>query len=364
MRIAFDFQTFVMQRHGGISRYFVRLAEELAKDGEEPRIFAPLHANEYLRAIPGRLVSGFGIGGWPPKLNRLVAGYNFAVAKTGMRRWKPDVVHETYYHPRRTSSAGTPVVVTVYDMIQEVFGFEGDPAADYKREAVHRADHVICISHSTKRDLLRILNVPEEKVSVIHLAFEKLAGPAGAGAPLSSGKPYLLYVGQRSGYKNFDGLLRAVAASGDLKEHCDVVAFGGGGFSAEEQDRIAKLGFREGQVRQLGGSDAVLGALYDRALAFVYPSLYEGFGLPPLEAMAHDCPVVSSNTSSMPEVIGDAGEFFDPSSVEAMTAALENVASSSERRVRLIELGRERLKHFSWARCAAETREVYRALKG
>ncbi|NVZ67381.1 glycosyltransferase, partial [Pseudomonas gingeri] len=107
-----------------------------------------------------------------------------------------------------------------------------------------------------------------------------------------SSRPYLLYVRSRSGYKNFCGLLQAVATSNCLKSDFDIVAFGGGGFSRSEQELIEKLGFSPEQVSQTGGDDAVLADLYDGARAFVYPSLYEGIGLPPLEAMAHSCPVV------------------------------------------------------------------------
>jgi len=250
-------------------------------------------------------------------------------------------------------------------MIQERFPAEfqaGNPISRLKRIAVSRADHIICISYSTKNDLCELFNVPEDRVSVVHLGFDKFERE---GDECYSGRicrPYLLYVGDRSGYKNFLSLLKAVASQAVLQNCFDVVAFGGGALSSVEKSLIRDLGFRADAVRQIGGDDSVLGALYSGATAFVYPSLYEGFGLPPLEAMAHDCPVVTSNASSMPEVVGPAGEYFNPADIDALAEAINTVVFDSIRRDELILAGRERLGLFSWSRCAEETRDIYRAV--
>jgi glycosyltransferase involved in cell wall biosynthesis len=169
-------------------------------------------------------------------------------------------------------------------------------------------------------------------------------------------------VGSRNGHKNFIKLLSSFASSEKLRSDFDLIAFGGGGFNVNETKLIGELGFRTGQVRQMGGDDSMLAMFYRQATAFVYPSFYEGFGLPPLEAMAQGCPVISSNSSSMPEVIGDAGEYFDPNSIEDMAAAIERVAYSKSRRDNLIELGKARLGVFSWNKCATETLRIYKHL--
>ena len=114
-----------------------------------------------------------------------------------------------------------------------------------------------------------------------------------------------------------------------------------------------------GLVRQVGGEDSVLASLYQEAIAFVYPSLYEGFGIPPLEAMACQCPVISSNTSSIPEVVGEAGEYFDPKVIESIMLAIENVVFSPNCIKDLKAKGLERIKDFSWQKCAQETLKVY-----
>ncbi len=289
---------------------------------------------------------------------------NRIVAKHLIEKWGPDIVHETYYSRTSCAPRNTPKVLTVYDMIHERYpqwGSRWDQSAILKRVAVDRADHVICISESTRNDLLEMYDVDPKKVSVVHLGTECPTGRASK--DVTSGvRPYLLYVGARQGHKNFTGFLQAFASSRRLRMDFDVVAFGGSGFTPAELQELARLGLDSSQVRQVSGGDDLLNQLYVSASAFVYPSLYEGFGLPPLEAMGHRCPVVSSNTSSMPEVIGDAGEYFDPTSVHDMAEAIERVVYSPSRIEDLVSKGLERQAKFTWERCAGQTLDIYHQL--
>jgi glycosyltransferase involved in cell wall biosynthesis len=221
-----------------------------------------------------------------------------------------------------------------------------------------RADHVLCISENTRRDLIEILHVPEAKVSVTYLSAD--LDPPTQSVP-SDGAPYFLYVGDRGGYKNFLGLVAAVGASVQLRD-VRIVCFGSDPLTAAEWQAIDRVGIARERIAHCSGSDAELARKYSGALAFVYPSMYEGFGLPPLEAMACDCPVACSRTSSIPEVVGDAGEYFDPADLDSMRQALENIAGSAELRQRLRLRGREQRRRFSWDRCAAETLALYRRL--
>ena len=123
-----------------------------------------------------------------------------------------------------------------------------------------------------------------------------------------------------------------------------------------------KLKLDSGQVRQFGGSDQLLTRLYEHASALIYPSLYEGFGIPPLEAMSHNCPVICGKTSSIPEVVGDAGAYFDSEDIHSIRSTIEEVVGSESHRRALIEKGQARLNCFSWDRCAAETLKVYKQL--
>jgi len=366
MKIAVDQQIFALQAHGGVSRYFTRLAQGLIDLGQEVGVFAPLYQNSYLPSLPKEIVHGRHIQRYPFKMAKIFLKFNQYISLVQIARWKPDLVHETYYSRVGTASVGCPTVITVYDMIHELFPNDflvRDNTATIKRIAVDRADHVICISENTKMDLMRLYGTPACKISVVHLGFDQFA-PRTVKQQLTTlvDRPFLLYVGARGGYKNFIGFLRAVAFSKKLLSDFDIVAFGGSKFSAKELNEMSSLGFRENQIRHQSGSDDVLGRFYSSAKAFVYPSLYEGFGIPPLEAMAHHCPVICSNTSSMPEVIGKAGEFFDPTDTDDMRRAIEDVVYSASRVNQLRRFGEERLTIFSWDKCARETFDIYRSL--
>jgi glycosyltransferase involved in cell wall biosynthesis len=367
MRIAFDDQVFCMVPHGGVARYFVRLAEQLIAREQKVGIFAPLHRNRYAEALPSGVVHGWALRRYPPKCDRLLMmPLNHVFARLAISHWRPNVVHETYYSRWGSAPRSCPSVITVYDMTSELFS-DGvrtrDNISKLKRMAIDRADHVICISENTRRDLMELFGTNDRKISVVHLGFDRFLSNSEANEKLpAQAKPYLLYVGSRAGYKNYSGFVRAVASSKRLKMDFDILAFGGGRFSSSEIALLAELGFQPDQVKQVAGDDKILGHLYDQAAAFVYPSLYEGFGLPPLEAMAHQCAVISSNTSSMPEVIGEAAEFFDPKSIDDMASAIARVVYSSSRIQDLVERGRKRLDLFSWERCADRTLDIYRSM--
>jgi glycosyltransferase involved in cell wall biosynthesis len=366
MRIAFDYQIFALQTFGGVSRYFTRIAQNLLEERQQVEIFSPVYRNVYLSDLPREIVNGRYVARNPPKTARLLNAYNQCRSRFQIARWKPDVVHETYYSKYSSSPRASPTVITVYDMIHELFPNdfpEIDNNTAIKRIAIDRADHVICISENTKADLMRLYGTPPSKLSVVHLGFDRFIDRDNSQAfEAYSGKPFLLYVGQRGGYKNFAGLLRSVASSSQLLSNFDIVAFGGGGFSGDELALIHSLGYAANQVKQQSGNDNQLGRLYSSAVAFIYPSLYEGFGIPPLEAMAHHCPVISSNTSSMPEVIGTAGGYFDPADVDDMRRAIEDVVYSDDRVDELRRAGTERITKFSWNKCTRETLDIYRYL--
>jgi glycosyltransferase involved in cell wall biosynthesis len=142
----------------------------------------------------------------------------------------------------------------------------------------------------------------------------------------------------------------------------DLVVVGGEEFSSEEHDLMSKLHLRNDQVQQIQANQNLLDTLYSKALALVYPSLYEGFGLPPLEAMARGCPVVCSNAGPMREINGDAVEYFDPTNLEEMSASIEAVVYSQERSNKLRGLGFQRAALYSWEKCALQTLDVYQQL--
>jgi len=360
LRVLFDSQIFCAQQFGGISRYFTSIAREMWQHQLVTAcVVAPWHVNEYAEHLPSGLLRGRRVALRYRPLARATSLLAGAVANVVKH---PDIVHHTYYYPAPPVRRNTKRVLTVYDMTHErepsTFSVR-DPIARWKAAAVASADHIICISHHTRRDLIELLGVAEHKISVTHLGYDELTPyPPADASTAALERPYLLFVGARGGYKNFHALLNAYARSPWLRAHFDLLCFGGGPFTSAEADQIVALGVAA-SVRQTGGADAALAHGYQNAAMFVYPSRYEGFGIPPLEAMSLGCPVASSNATSLPEVVGDAAALFDPTDVDAMRETLEATLGSADALARLVVSGRQRSASFSWARCARETEAVY-----
>lgn len=363
LRVVFDHSVFSLQTRGGITRYFCELVHHLQQRPDVvPLIIAPLYVSQPLRN-PGNLpVTGF----YLPKItgtHRLRLWANDFLSPRLIKRFSPDILHATYYSLQRKIPGNVTYIVTVFDMIHERFADlmppgEADIAAR-KRESVRRADHVICISEQTRQDVVELLSVPVEKTSVIYLGCS-FPGQTTCSHPAIIREPYLLFIGERGGPKNFKRLLESYGKSSFLSQEVALVCFGGKPFARDELQQQQDLGLAEGKVIWTSGSDDKLKNLYSHANALVYPSLYEGFGLPILEAMACGCPVLCSNVSSMPEVAGQAAVFFDPLQIDSMMAAMEKVVQSAEKKNSLIRAGRNQATRFSWQRCADETVEVYK----
>lgn len=395
-KLVYDYQVFLWQPYGGISRYIYEIATRMtAFQDFDVKIYALAYVNNYLKqCLPG-LVFGTPIHDIPrsPLAIRLIRRAYAEAFKLLMTLHQPDVVHETFFYAKRLVPKRTKVVITVHDMIHEKFqhrfpqmyqDWGGDKGRRLKAECLQKADHIICVSESAKQDVIEMLGISSDRLSVVYNGGSMLkaspatASPAADPAPLQIPTsasippippsipklptPFLLFVGQRQWYKNFQGLLQVFSQSPKLLQAFQIVCFGGKPFSAEERQWMADLHIPESKVIRITGDDDTLIQLYQQAAALVYPSLYEGFGIPPLEAMSFNCPVVCSNQGSLPEVVGTAAEFFDPDNLEAFRAALEAVVDSPLRRAELIQLGQLRSQQFSWDTCAQETHAIYQAL--
>ena len=362
MQIAFDYQIFCRQHHGGISRYFAELAAHLdALELAEVNLVAPLHRNASIMTLPRALVWGkYWDHGHKSFYHELVIRANRVLFAGWELLHQPALVHETYFATRPYQRRAA-TVITMHDLIHERFPPMTGSHSSLKAKAIRRADHIICVSENTRKDLLAWYDVDASKTTVIHHGIN--VPTASGNAPLPEiGGPYILYVGSRAGYKNFEQLLRAYAGNATLRRDFKLVCMGGEILGAGEAHLMAELNLPPDRVVFLSGGDTLLWALYRQATLLVYPSLYEGFGIPPLEAMACDCPVVCSNTSSLPEVVGSAAEYFDPLNGEMMAYAIERVATAPTRAAELRGLGRENIRRFSWGKCAQEHLAVYQRL--
>lgn len=364
MHVVFDHHAFCLQRIGGISRYFCELGLELSRhEGVDVSVHAPIHRNILLANSP--LGRGLRFVEAPQEayVPMVTAGVALALRMHQPRR---AIVHETFYAFVRENVVKGPRATTVHDMIHERFRSQfsrADTTALRKKRSIDRCDLVLCVSETTRRDLLEAHpRIDPARVAVVHHGCT-LAERATLDPSLIS-QPFVLYVGARAGYKNWDRFLASVAASARCQRALRVVAFGGGPLTSEEKQRARALGFDERSLIQQGGDDSTLAALYASARATVVPSLYEGFGLPVIEAMSAGCPVAIADRGALPEVADDAALAFDPERIDAMSSAIERVCFDEPLRAQLIERGARRATHFTWKRCADETLARYKALWG
>ena len=283
------------------------------------------------------------------------------------KQYGADVVH---FPASVAASAGTvPMVVTVHDLCYRTHPewFSHSRALYYRAfvgRGIHSAARIIADSRATAEDVMRFHRIPESRIDVVPLGVDARFQPAGAEARervrREYGLPemYLLFVGTLEPRKNLSRVLEAWTLLGDTIP--DLVIAGRVGWKTDLERLVPEEGRMRRKLHCLGHvAQDLLPALYSEATAFVWPSLMEGFGLPPLEAMACGTPVITSNTSSMPEVVGDAAITVDPCDVHALAEAMRSVAEDEGLRLSLRETGRARAAIFTWERTAAMTRAAY-----
>jgi len=367
VRVVIDGIVGSYQKIGGISRLFQEILPRMIEQDASLEIVLLVTSGTWrqmrqreprIRGFPQLPWQARHIRGWPFIARRLVNPLLQCAALTADTIW-----HSTYFSlpPKRD----VRTVVTVYDMIPELNLLQ--TTVDFrqqKRQAILHADRILCISENTRRDVIRLYGVAPAKVLTVWPAYNRdvfNTATVGAVTPPPVDRPYLLYVGQRQGYKNFDLLLQAYAHWQQRVEVSLVVV--GYEWTVAEQQRLSRLGLANHVVMLENVSDTLLRDLYRQALAFVYPSLYEGFGLPLLEAMACGCPVIASRIPTTQEIAGDCPVYFSPESEEELRSALDTVLSREAVSAK-IAAGLTRTQRYSWDRTAAQTLATYRELAG
>lgn len=367
MKVLLEPLIFNIQHYGGISRYYAELLRVLSANSEVV-IDLPLYTTENLHLKSydfgeSFLIKTFGKL-FPWRIKNYLSQKSARDTLKLLKSAKYDLFIPTYYDPSFLEVIGkTPFVLTVHDMIHEIYPQleAGSSIVQDKKILIESATKIIAVSDHTKKDILRFYpHIPEKKIHVVHLchsisksnvSFDHLRNIVG-------GTEYILFVGNRGVYKNFKWFLKTVSSW--LKENrVSLLCLGGGSFNSEECQDIANLELKE-YVKQYTFKDHELYFFYNNSIAFVFPSEYEGFGIPILEAMYSGCPVILPNRTSFPEVAGDAGEYIDLDEGQSLIESLDKVHKDPEYREELIDRGFKRALKFSWENTVSACLKVYR----
>jgi len=369
-KIILDTQIFVSQEFGGISRYFVELFTQLAKNNEL-EISCPLlyTDNIYFRESSYYAESYQQKNAFLIRFSKIFRPFAPRKLKRKSLQSTMDLLNSqdfnlfipTYYDPSFLEYIQQkPFVLTVHDMIHELYPWyfpEDHSTVANKKILIERATKIIAISENTKLDILRMYPETDPgKIEVIYLAHT--VSPAAGFDDPDLPENYILYVGNRAAYKNFKFFIQAVAPVLEQNDDLHIFCAGGNPFSEEEQSWIMQLGI-ERRIVQKNFKDEDLEGYYKKALFFVFPSEYEGFGIPVLESMAAGCPIILTRNSSFPEVAGDAGLFFELNDEEDLRSKILYLLNNNDIRAEFVRKGIEQSAKFSWEKTAARTLEIY-----
>lgn len=369
MRILIDPQAYNMQTFGGITRYHTEVLVALQRQSDV-QILCPitysdnLHLKEYglFGSWRDRLAhQSF----WPKflkkKFTKKFRRKNIKDTKKALAAQEFDVFVPTYYDPYFLENIGDkPFVLTLHDMIHDLFPqyFTRDLwTVSRKKLLLEKATRVIAVSENTKKDILKFYpHIAADKIDVVYLSqsIDTVSNVA-----VSLPEKFILFVGNRTIYKNFNFFIEAVAPLLLADASLYVVAAGGNALEKDELEWLHKLGISN-QVIQQNFRDNELASYYKQAQCFVFPSEYEGFGIPVLEAMACGCPVVLAHHSSFPEVAGDAGVYFELHNAADLRKKVSQLLTDDDLRSSFATRGLERSRQFSWEKTAAGCLESYR----
>ncbi|MDP3393590.1 glycosyltransferase family 1 protein [Sediminibacterium sp.] len=364
MTIRYDYQIFCEQPYGGISRYYYELIYRLQ---QKPGIHIQLDIlsadNIFLEQLKGKNFWNELQFKGKKDLNRLLSNAYDSFAA----RMQPfDVFHPTYYSKTSLNrTAGKPMVITIHDMIDERF-HKGQVAYEniiaLRAKHISQADKIIAVSENTRNDLIELCGVDPNKIETIYHGNSFNLNIDRFTQPKLIEQPYLLYTGKRYAYKNFDRFLQSLIPIMKANPDLWLVCAGGGAFKKAELNQLNKLQLNHRVIYQPIHNNEQLASLYNHAQCLVYPSLYEGFGLPIIEAFACGCPVITSMGSSTGEIAGDAAVLINPNNTDEMTQKMNELLYNESLQNQLVQLGHNRAHLFNWDKTANQTLKLYQAI--
>ncbi|WP_256002404.1 glycosyltransferase family 4 protein [Pedobacter deserti] len=355
-----DHQIFSLQSsYGGISRYFANIISQSEAQKHLRVSLGVLYStNYYLQSLltPRQKT----VGKMLLKKQRKIYKWNQKYSVHLLKKESYNIFHPTYYDPYFIPYCKSGFILTVHDMIHErypAFFDRTDPTAAHKRQCIEEASHIIAISDTTKKDLIDILGVQPDCISVIHHGYKSLS--ESTHSEPDRFREYLLFVGDRGGYKNFIAFVTAVAPILSETQDLHLVCAGGGELQTAEIELLRRLKISN-KVIQINAHDGELRGLYENALCFVFPSLYEGFGFPILEAFDCNCPVLASDTPCFREIGEGAVRYFDPTCPQSIYSEVKAALYNSSLRANLNAAGAIQLEKFSIAESLEKTIDVYK----
>ena len=367
MRILIDHQAFSIQRYGGVSRIFAELISYFDRNNVisyTPHLYLD---NEYYNRLKyNSHVSIYSHTNhfFTKVIKTVLPIINNLYTKVYIRFFNFDIYMPSYYDTYLISKMGnTPIIVYVYDMIHEKYPnlFKDTSISQNKLSLMEKSTIIIAISENTKRDILEIYpQISSSKIHVVHLS-DSIKIKFNEALYVNLPEKYILYVGTRKDYKNFNTLLQAFILFQLNHPDVSLLCVGGGKFSSQEMQEFRTAGI-ENMVRQISLIDEDLYTVYHSAIVFVFPSLYEGFGIPVLEAMRSGCPVILGSLSSFPEIAGDAGIYCDVSNPLEINQALIKVFQNRDFRTNYIAKGKTQAEKFTWNETAKKTLEICQSI--
>jgi len=355
LRVLYDYPS-VSMAYGGVARYICEIIHELHND-IEVKTSILFSDNVYIKELPFLKVKSLFIANKFKGKVRAQTFINAAYANFRVLRNDFDIFHATYSDAYFLTEVKKPIVVTIHDMINEKlpqYHVSHKSHIESKKRLIYNSSQIIAVSENTKKDILEIYPINPDKITVVH------HGPPTPAKKIYNNEfgDYILYVGRRTRYKNFQFFVRSIVPLltrfPDVKLICV-----GHAFTAEENQLFNELGIL-GKLLAVGVSDDILYSLYRNALVFVFPSIFEGFGIPILEAFANQCPVCLSNSTCFPEIAGDAALYFDGADSDSICASVEKIIVDKDLADELRKKGLKRLGQFSWERAAQDTLNVYK----